>query len=88
MIRSSFEGWKTDWPLETHTCKTELPKAHYFFVDQLMSRAGLRKPNGQIRFTRFDKCAEIMKVGKRRLCVKTRGYCWRHAMTIRASNFR
>lgn len=63
MIRSGFEGWKTDWPLETHTCKTELPKAHYFYVDQLVSRAGLQKANGQIRFSRFDKCAEIMKVG-------------------------
>jgi hypothetical protein len=63
MIRSSFEGWKTDWPLETHTCKTELPKAHYFFVDQLISRQALQKPAGQIRFSRFDKCAEIMKVG-------------------------
>ena len=64
MISSSFEGWKTDWPLETHTCKTELPKAHYFFVDQLVSRSGLQKPNGQIRFTRFDKCVEIMQVGR------------------------
>lgn len=63
MIRTSVEGWKIDWPLETHTCKTELPKAHYFFVDQLVSRSGLQQSNGQIRFTRFDKCAEIMKVG-------------------------
>ncbi|HEY0682183.1 MAG TPA: ricin-type beta-trefoil lectin domain protein [Steroidobacter sp.] len=64
MIRSGFEGWKMDWPIETHTCKTELPKAHYFFVDQLISRSGLQKSNGQIRFTRFDKCAEIMQVGR------------------------
>lgn len=63
MIRSSFEGWKTEWPLETHTCKTELPKAHYFYVDQLVSKADLQKAVGQIRFSRFDKCAEIMKVG-------------------------
>lgn len=63
MIRSSFEGWKTEWPLETHTCKTELPKAHYFYVDQLVSRADLQKATGQIRFSRFDKCAEIMQVG-------------------------
>jgi Ricin-type beta-trefoil lectin domain len=64
MIRSGFEGWKIDWPLETHTCKTEQPKAHYFFVDQLIARAELEKPNGQIRFARFDKCAEIMQVGR------------------------
>ena len=63
MIRSSFEGWKTEWPLETHTCKTELPKAHYFYDDQLVSRSDLHKAKGQIRFSRFDKCAEIMKVG-------------------------
>jgi hypothetical protein len=64
MIGKSVEGWKTDWPLETHTCKTELPKAHYFFVDQLISRQALQKPVGRIRFSRFDKCAEIMQVGR------------------------
>jgi hypothetical protein len=64
MIRTGLEGWKIDWPLETHTCKTELPKAHYFFVDQLVSQAGLRQTDGRIRFTRFEKCAEIMQVGR------------------------
>jgi hypothetical protein len=60
-IRSGFTGWLVTWPLETHTCKTDLPKAHYFFVDQLISREELQKPKGRIRYSRFDKCAEIMQ---------------------------
>jgi Ricin-type beta-trefoil lectin domain len=63
MIRSSFEGWLLAWPLETHTCKVDIPKAHYFFIDQLISREALEK-NGRIRYSRFEKCAEIMQVGR------------------------
>ena len=63
MIASGLEGWLTSWPLETHTCKTQIPRAHYFFVDQLVSREALLKPVGQIRFSRFDRCAEIMRIG-------------------------
>ena len=64
MIRSGFEGWLIAWPLETHTCKTNIPKAHYFFVDQLISREALQNQNSHIRYSRFDKCAEIMPVGR------------------------
>lgn len=63
MIRSSFDGWLLGWPLETHTCKTDIPKAHYFYIDQLISREALEK-RGHIRYSRFDKCAQIMQVGR------------------------
>ncbi len=63
MIRAGLEGWLTSWPLETHTCKTDIPKAHYFFIDQLISRGALEK-SGRIRYSRFDQCAQIMQVGR------------------------
>lgn len=55
-------GWRTDWPLGAHTCKTEIANAHAFFVDQLLSRAALTRDH-QIRFTRLPVCMEIQSPG-------------------------
>ena len=63
VLSDGLRGWQTGWPLEAHTCKVAIPKAHYFIVDQLISRSELTGPAGRIKFSRFDLCAEIMVAG-------------------------
>ena len=63
VISAGRDGWQTGWPLEAHSCKTQMPKPQYFIVDQLVSKAELTGSSGRIRFTRFDLCAEIMQAG-------------------------
>lgn len=62
VLSAGLTGWEPRWPLEVHSCKLGLPKSHYFYVDQLISRAAF-ETGGQIRFTRFDLCAEVHRTG-------------------------
>lgn len=62
VLSAGLTGWEPRWPLEVHTCKLGLPKSHYFYVDQLVSRSAFAD-RGQIRFTRFDLCAEVHRTG-------------------------
>jgi hypothetical protein len=57
-----ISGWRTEWPLESHTCKVDITKAHYFFVDQLISLDSLTRDR-KIRFTRVPVCMEIQNLG-------------------------
>jgi hypothetical protein len=62
VLSAGLTGWEPRWPLEVHSCKLGLPKSHYFFVDQLVSRSAFAD-GGRIRFTRFDLCAEVHRTG-------------------------
>lgn len=62
VLSAGLTGWEPRWPLEVHSCKLGLPKSHYFYVDQLVSQSAFAD-RGQIRFTRFDLCAEIHRTG-------------------------
>jgi hypothetical protein len=58
--QQGLTGWRTDWPLGVHTCKTQIPHAHAFFIDQLLSREALE--DGQLRFTRLGVCLDIQNI--------------------------
>jgi len=62
VLSEGLAGWEPKWPMEVHTCKLGLPKSHYFFVDQLVSRRALIE-SGQIRFPRLALCVEIHRTG-------------------------